>query len=104
MSVEKVTQTKYRCICELSDCPGKKKPWLSGDALIPERCRWCGRRTWNGQDLRRKSLLTAKGRTQEVSVWAKETGLSRQTIRARIKAGWNPEDAVSLLPGAAGRK
>lgn len=96
MSVKKITTTIYRCTCELPDCG---KSWRSVGAQIPERCRWCGRRTWNGQDLRPKHLVTAKGKTQCISDWAKDTGLSKQTIRARIIAGWKPEEAVSIAAG-----
>jgi hypothetical protein len=55
-SVEKVTKTRYRCVCELPDCLGQGQPWFSKDEKIPARCRWCKRISWNGrQDLRRKN-------------------------------------------------
>jgi len=47
MSIQEIAATLYRCRCELADCPGRGRSW---DALnIPERCRWCGRWTWNGR-------------------------------------------------------
>jgi hypothetical protein len=93
--IEKIDKTVYRCTCELAGC---KKSWMSDDSC-PERCRWCGRRTWNGQDLRRKHLITAKGKTQQVSAWAKETGISKQTIQARLRLGWSESDAVTIPVG-----
>ncbi len=99
MSAEKVTTTRYRCKCELKDCPGKGKSWLSQDAAIPERCTFCGRRTWNGQDLRKSMFITAHGKTMRASQWAKETGISKQTIRYRLMTGWTEEDAVTIHPG-----
>ena len=54
MSVEKITVVRYRCVCELPDCPGrdpktgKPRPWLSRDDAIPKRCSWCKMRNWNG--------------------------------------------------------
>ena len=53
MSYETVTQVVYKCVCELEDCPGKGEPWVSRPGKgIPDRCRWCGRHTWNGHDKR----------------------------------------------------
>ena len=100
MSVEKITQTKYRCKCELKDCKGKGMPWLSDNELIPERCRWCGRRTWNGTDLRKNSFISANGKTLRLSEWAKQSGLSAPLIRARLKFGWTEKDAVTVPAGA----
>lgn len=92
--VTKKTKTVLLCTCEL---PGCGKSWESQGEYIPERCRWCGRHTWNGTDLRSKHLITAKGKTQRISQWSKETGLSPQTIRARLNAGWTPDEAVGLV-------
>ena len=94
--VKKKTKTTLECTCEI---PGCRKSWESQGEEIPERCRWCGRRTWNGQDLRKKHLISAKGKSQRISEWAKETGISKQTIRARLKFGWSPEEAVSIPVG-----
>ncbi len=103
MSVEKVNQTVNRCICQLKDCPSRALPleeqfWLSKDERVPERCAYCGRRTWNGTDLRKNTWITAHNKTQRLSEWAKETGISGQLIRHRIKVGWSEESAVSLAP------
>ena len=96
MSVTKITKTVYKCTCEL---PGCGKSWESDTALVPERCRWCGRRTWNGTDLRRNSFLTAKGKTLKISEWSRESGFSAPLIRARLKFGWTGDDAVTVPPG-----
>ena len=99
MSVERITVTRYRCTCELPDCAGKGQPWISNDHMIPERCAHCGRRTWNGKDKRKNVFLTALGKTQRLSEWSKETGISSQLIHHRIKIGWTEEQAVSTIPG-----
>lgn len=97
MSAEKITETVYRCKCELKDCPGKGKPWTSDNDKIPRQCRWCFRRTWNGIDLRPRRVLTVKGKTKTVAEWARESGISKQTIKARIdKFGWSAAEAVSV--------
>ena len=102
MSATKISLTRYECRCELPDCPGKGQPWVSRDAGIPERCTWCGRRTWNGRDKRPSVFLTAYGRTQNLSDWARETGLSKQLIGHRHKVGWSDLEAVST-PAGKGR-
>ena len=96
MSAEKISLTRYKCICELPNCPGDKEPWISDSDHIPERCTHCGRRTWNGA--KKAHMITAFGKTQRISQWAKETGINKALIRYRILAGWNAEDAVSLVP------
>jgi hypothetical protein len=48
--------------------------------------------------------LTAFGRTQCVSEWARELGVSRNTIDTRLANGWSIERAVSESPGKSGPK
>jgi hypothetical protein len=101
MSVKKITESVFLCQCDLKDCSGidpktgKPKTWRSKGATPPDRCRWCGRWTWNGTD-KRQRLVTADGRTQNVSQWAKETGIAKATIRARLSYGWSDVEAVGL--------
>jgi hypothetical protein len=90
--IEKITKTIYRCTCELDGCG---KSWESHNPC-PNQCRWCGSRKWNGQDKSIKHLVTANGKTLQVSEWSVISGLSRATITARLRLGWTPEDAVSL--------
>lgn len=53
MSVEEITTVRNRCVCELPDCIGKGRPWYSKGKTIPQRCRWCHSRTWNGRQDKR---------------------------------------------------
>ena len=99
MSATKISLMRYECKCELRDCPGYGKSWVSKDPLVPERCAFCGRRTWNGTDKRTNVLLTANGKTQSASKWAEETGLSKQLIGHRHRAGWSDLDAVTIPAG-----
>jgi excisionase family DNA binding protein len=39
--------------------------------------------------------LTHDGRTQSLAAWAQETGLTRRTIRNRLKAGWSVGDVLT---------
>ena len=103
MSIEKITSTRYRCRCELPDCPGNGKPWLSEDSKIPERCRWCRRRTWNPKDKRPIKLITIDGETKKVSEWAESAGLSPILIRWRLRHGWDEKEAVTTPPTGKGK-
>ena len=94
--IEKLNKTVYKCTCNLKVCGGS---WESDGDKIPDRCRWCGSRNWNRQDKRKKHLITSKGKTQRISAWAKETGISKQTIQARLRLGWSEQDAVSITVG-----
>lgn len=44
---------------------------------------------------RRTKQYTANGKTMSMSEWAKETGISVQTISARLARGWSHEEAVT---------
>lgn len=59
----------------------------------PLNCRWAtGRQQSNNR--RNNRILEAKGRSQTVSQWADELGLSPYLIFGRLKAGWPVEDAL----------
>ncbi len=94
MSATKIQLNRYLCRCDHKDCPGHGQSWLSKDENVPERCTFCGRRTWNGNDKRLNRFLTINGTTKRLSEWAKESGVSKQLISHRIHTGWSEHDAV----------
>lgn len=61
----------------------------------PGNCRWATRkeqgRNKPGQNVR----LTCGGRTKLLTEWAEETGMSVQTLWARLKRGWDHEKALT---------
>jgi hypothetical protein len=64
--------------------------------------------SWDRGRKRGPHLITADGRTQSMSEWAREVGVRPQVIRNRIKAGWPEEVAVTTAAlsrsrGADGR-
>ena len=60
----------------------------------PGNCRWA---TWTEQSRNRSitRLVEAFGKKKPITQWAEEFGTNRNAIRARLKYGWTPEDAVS---------
>ena len=60
----------------------------------PTNCRWATKRE-QAENRRDNHLITAFGRTQPLSVWAREVGTIRpSTIRNRLRRGLSPEDAL----------
>lgn len=59
----------------------------------PDNCRWVSM-TINNQNTRRNINLTYKGKTQCISAWSRETGLSIETIRGRLNRGYTAEAAL----------
>lgn len=60
----------------------------------PDNCRWVPRST-NALNRRNANMITLGDKTQNLSVWARDTGLSRSTIRKRLARGLSPEKALS---------
>lgn len=60
----------------------------------PDNCRWA---TKSEQAINRKTtvFLEHNGRKMCISDWAKETGIKKRTISARIQSGWTVEKALS---------
>lgn len=59
-----------------------------------ENCKW-STRIEQQNNRRNNNLITAFGRTQPLRMWSRETGVGWETIRARLRLGWTPEDAIS---------
>lgn len=61
----------------------------------PENCRWASRKQQNN-NTRHNTIIFAFGKSQTLSQWSEEVGLSTDVISARIKRlGWSAEDALS---------
>jgi len=63
----------------------------------PSNCRWASRleQSWSRRDVVK---LTIDGKTMPVEVWAREVGLNADTIRNRLRRGWDAERAVKAPP------
>lgn len=69
----------------------------------PENCRWATK-TEQNNNLRTNRILTHNGMTQTVSVWARELGINKRTIRARLDdLGWPVEKALTATINRTGK-
>lgn len=59
MSAKQITIRVWKCRCNLPDCPGDGKPWISRSKKPPRACSWCKRITWNRPDRRVKEKTIA---------------------------------------------
>lgn len=66
-------------------------------------------RAWHGVDPEADSvagpklMLTHEGRTMSVNRWAAEVGIHKETIRWRIRKGWDHSAALTKAPGFFGK-
>lgn len=68
----------------------------NGD-YCPENCRWATQRDQQNNRTN-NNIVTALGRSMSTARWEEVTGIRALTIRNRISAGWEPDEAVSRPP------
>ncbi len=70
----------------------------------PTNVRWTTRTVQMG-NTRYARRLTYRGRTQAMSAWAREIGITYQSLAKRLRVGWTVAEAVTLrrLPGPRSR-
>lgn len=59
-----------------------------------DNCRWATK-TEQSNNRRNNHMLKFKNTTLTMSNWAKEVGLSRSTIKSRLKRGWSIEKTLT---------
>ena len=69
----------------------------------PENCRWATQ-TEQTRNKRNNHMLTLDGRSMIAADWAKELGISRQTIVTRLSRGWSDEECLTIPIGNNGGK
>lgn len=63
----------------------------------PTLCRWASM-TEQANNRRNSHFITCRGKTLTIAQWAKQSANGEGAIRARIKHGWNHEDAIFSPP------
>lgn len=66
---------------------------VNGD-YCPDNCRWLNMSD-QCANKRNTCVITYNGKTLTASEWSKATGIPRETIYSRYKAGWQPEKIFS---------
>ena len=61
----------------------------------PGNCRWATRKQQQ-RNMRSNKLLTFNGKTQPLAAWAEEAGLTNETIRNRLRMGWEISHALTV--------
>lgn len=61
----------------------------------PGNCRWATDEE-QGNNKKSNRVIEHDGRKQTIAQWAREVGMSRQTLRNRLEAGWSIQDALTL--------
>jgi hypothetical protein len=64
----------------------------------PENIHWADKET-QSRNRTNTVFLTYAGKTQTLSQWATETGLSYQTLHTRLQAGWTPQEIIEGKEG-----
>jgi len=68
----------------------------------PGNVRWATP-TENSRNRRNTFYITAFGETKAAADWADEVGISRYTLKYRVKHGWAAEDALTRIPDVTNR-
>jgi hypothetical protein len=59
----------------------------------PGNCRWATSVEQNN-NTRRNRLITARGESMTIAMWARKIGIKPNTIYYRLRRGWTPEEAT----------
>jgi len=72
----------------------------------PSNCRWATpqQQQTNKHPAKNAALLTFRGQTKMMSVWARELGMSQTAFARRLQHGWSIEKAVTTPPRADRRR
>jgi hypothetical protein len=79
---------------------GERPPGMSLNRIdndgpySPENCEWASAVT-QGRNKTNNKLLTFQGKTQPLSAWAEELGMTYSTLNTRLQRGWDDERVLA---------
>lgn len=67
-----------------------------------ENCAW-HTASQNARNRSSNTRIECFGERLTLSEWVEKTGFNRATIQNRLRFGWRPEEALTVVPGPRGR-
>lgn len=64
-------------------------------AYCPENCEWASAKTQN-RNRGNNRIIEFDGKSQCLTAWAEEIGMTREALRNRLNKGWSVEDALTI--------
>lgn len=61
----------------------------------PSNCRWATKREQSENRPSFINAITFNGKTQSLTAWSREVGISRESLRSRFDQGWTTERALT---------
>lgn len=66
----------------------------------PDNCRWVTKREQAENRPDFNNMIEHDGKNQSVTAWAREIGITRESLRDRINGGWDIVKAITSPKGA----
>ena len=75
--------------------PGTTMDRIDNDGpYSPDNVRWVSRKA-QSRNKSNNRIISYNGRSQTLAAWAEEVGMAINALQARLRAGWEVEDALT---------
>ncbi len=85
-------------LADMGECPGKEMTLdriESQKGYEPGNCRWTTKADQNRNRPNHAVMLTHNGISKSLTDWAREIGMSPNSLRGRLQLGWSVEKALT---------